>query len=534
MPQQQQNVGITAPGFAGLNTEDSPLSMDTSFASIANNCVIDRFGRIASRKGLSAYTQNPTILGGNPIVAVKEFITEGGDRYLFAAGNNTIYLQDTSTTFELTALSLPALYTITADDWQIVPFNEKCYFVQENHQPLVFDPATSTTALNVWAAEPAGLGGAGVDFSVDGYPNVATAAFGRLWLSDFDNNSTAVAWSGLLDGENWSTGGAGSIFTAEYWPAGYDEVTAIGGHNNFLVVFGYRNILLYQTEPDVANSLTLVDTIEAIGCIARDSVVATGIDYMFIDSTGVRSLNRTIQEKSVPVGDLSLNVRTEFQSSLANETDKDIKGVFHIEDSFYCAFLPNNPLTYVFDTRQLLPTGAARATQWVGVTVRCGVRLRSRETLFGGVGGLFKYEGSVDVNIVDSVSVESPIRMQYYTHPMDFGSPVTTIFPKQVDVTLIGGLNGSLALEWGYDYEEPDDSRRISKDITRTGEAAFWGVSEWDTDGEYITNPSPVNQLKYNIWGSGRNIKVGFDTNIEGSTVSIQELNVQALQGRIL
>lgn len=527
MPQQQQNVSIRAPGFAGLNTENSPTSMDTSFASVANNCVIDNFGRIASRRGFQAYTQNPEILSGNPVTVAEEFITEDGTKYLFACGNNSVYLQQTSAPFNLVALTLPVGYTITEDNWQIVPFNEKCYFVQRAHQPLVFDPATSTTALRVWDEEP-------TDTLLDGYPNVATASFGRLWLGSFDNNQTKLVWSGLLDGENYTTGGTGSLFTAEYWPNGYDKITAIGGHNNFLVVFGYQNILLYQTTPDVNNSLVLQDTIEGIGCIARDSVVPTGIDYMFVDASGLRSLNRTIQEKSVPIGDLSANIRTDFQFALANEVDEDIRAVFHIEDSFYCAFLPNNPLTYVFSTRALLQNGAARPTIWTGVFVRCGVRLTNRVTLFGGTGGLYQYTGGVDIRIENGSPVTEPVRMLYFTHPLDFGSPVTTIFPKQVDVTLIGGFNGNLAITWGYDYKEPDSFQRIEKAVQGQTTAGFWAISEWNSGAEYITNPLVITELKYNIWGSGRNIKIGFDTEVVGSTVSVQELNVQALQGRLL
>ena len=42
---------ITAPGFYGLNTQDSSLDLNQGFALIANNCVIDQYGRIGARKG---------------------------------------------------------------------------------------------------------------------------------------------------------------------------------------------------------------------------------------------------------------------------------------------------------------------------------------------------------------------------------------------------------------------------------------------------------------------------------------------------
>ena len=56
MAQDRQNITIAAPAFRGLNTQDSPLSLDASYASVADNCVIDQYGRIGSRKGFTAIT----------------------------------------------------------------------------------------------------------------------------------------------------------------------------------------------------------------------------------------------------------------------------------------------------------------------------------------------------------------------------------------------------------------------------------------------------------------------------------------------
>jgi hypothetical protein len=41
MAQPLQNITIAAPAFKGLNTQDSPLTSDPSFAAVADNCVID-------------------------------------------------------------------------------------------------------------------------------------------------------------------------------------------------------------------------------------------------------------------------------------------------------------------------------------------------------------------------------------------------------------------------------------------------------------------------------------------------------------
>jgi hypothetical protein len=546
MAQPQNNVSITAPGFAGLNTQDSPLDMDQSFASVADNCVIDNYGRISSRRGFQYVTENPEILVGDPIVSMGEFINEvDGVTTLFACGHGAIYIQNLGVPdLKLVAMTLPN--AVTNNNWQMAQMNNKFFFVQSGEQPLVFDPVVSMVALAEWSEYPVNMG-------IDGPPNAVHAAFGRLWVGDFDSNSTVVAWSGLLNGEDWTQNGTGSLQTSEYWPSGYDSVTAMAAHNDFMMVFGLSNILIYSTSSDVQSTIRLVDTIEGIGCIARDSIAPTGSDIMFMDATGVRSLMRTIQEKSVPIGDISKNVRTEFQTALSFEPNRDIKSVYHVEDSFYAAFLPSNPKTYVFDTWSPLQDGSARASVWVSLSIRCGERTRDRETYFGGTGGVFQYQGASDVYLdpADDVTViTQAIPMTYFTHPLDFGSPSNLIFPKQVDVTLIGGLSGFLNIRWGFDYKDADKEK--AKALQNQSMSALWGPNDPPTElwaewsdpenfpgsvgklGYWTGEQQTINQLKYNIWGSGRNVKIGFATDILGSAVSIQELNIQVLQGRIL
>lgn len=551
MAQPQKNITLSAPGFFGINTQDSPIDMDYRFCWEANNCVIDFFGRIASRRGFQYQTTNPLVLGGNPIKTMYEFIRQDtGESYVFACGNNKIFLQQQVAPFELVELTLPVGYTIADDNWDFASLNNKCYLVQSGQKPLVFDPVVDDTVLREWTQYPQASNGGLVSF------NSVHAAFGRLWVSAFDDDSGIFEWSGLLDGEDWSGNGHGGAQTGLYWPSGYDSITAIGAHNDFLIIFGKRDILVYTTTSDVTSSLNLTDTIEGIGCIARDSIVPTGNDYMFADSTGIRSFNRTIQEKSLPIGDISRNVRDEFQRALQEEVKDDIKAVYHVEDSFYCCFLPTNPLTYVFDTWELLPDGSGRATTWTQVRPRCGVRLESRETLFGGNGGVYYYRGGNDValNNQDGVTVETQnIPMSFITHPFDFGDPSILKFPKQVDVTIVNSYGGDLTLRWGYDYARTVEPRSISEQLDDSSLFTLYypGGTPTTTDfvGEYenpddngafsgetgfYTPQSPsVNELRYNIWGSGRNISLGLYANALGAPLSIQQIDIQALTGRI-
>ena len=69
---------ISAPGFYGLNTQDSPLDLASGFASVATNCVIDQFGRIGSRKGFSRVNSASGNLGANNVTVLHELIQTDG------------------------------------------------------------------------------------------------------------------------------------------------------------------------------------------------------------------------------------------------------------------------------------------------------------------------------------------------------------------------------------------------------------------------------------------------------------------------
>ena len=53
MSSPQQAISIAAPGFYGLNTQESSVALSSGFALEAYNCVIDRYGRIGARRGWS-------------------------------------------------------------------------------------------------------------------------------------------------------------------------------------------------------------------------------------------------------------------------------------------------------------------------------------------------------------------------------------------------------------------------------------------------------------------------------------------------
>ena len=75
MSQPIQAYAITAPGFYGLNTQDSSLDLASGFALTANNCIIDQYGRVGARKGWSALNSSTNSdLGTNDIKMIAELV----------------------------------------------------------------------------------------------------------------------------------------------------------------------------------------------------------------------------------------------------------------------------------------------------------------------------------------------------------------------------------------------------------------------------------------------------------------------------
>ena len=504
MAQQRQNIYIAAPGFKGLNTQDSPVTQDPAFASVAENAVIDKFGRIAARKGIKNITGSLTPLGSSAgVEAVFEFSDREGNKTVFSSGNNKIF---TGTTI-LSEVTLPVGYTITANNWKIVIFNNDVYFFQKNHTALK-SVGGSTTLTHVGEYAPEA--------------NEVLASFGRLWAADVVDNSYTVYWSDLLDGSDFNSGSSGSLDITTVWPTGYDEIVALEEFNNFLVIFGKRSILIYNGASSPA-TMTLADIVTGIGCIARDSIQSIGTDLIFLSDSGLRSLGRVIQEKSNPIGNVSKNVRDNLMASVSSEITSAIKSVYSPENSFYLLLLPQSSEVYVFDTRVPLEDGSYRATTWENVSLLCGVRTDAGSLYFGNLKGINQYS--------DFLDSDSTYTMKYFTNPMSFGDPSRIKMLKEISFTVIGGSYSQVVGKWAYDYQQDYSTQLFT--IAKNKQANY-GISEYNvaTSQYGIVNVIDISTIK--ATGSGKVATIGIEAVIDGDSLSIQELNTEAILGRLI
>lgn len=518
MSQVLQTSAVSAPGFFGLNTQDSPLDLASGFALVATNCVIDQYGRIGSRKGWARVNSSSGNLGANNVGVVHELVQSDGTLTVLFAGNNKLFkLDGSNAVVELTYGGGGTAPTITASNWSVASLNSITYFFQTDHDPLIYDPNVSTTTYRR-VSEKSGY--VGTVPSGD----IVLSAFGRLWVANTSTVKNVVYFSDLLSGHIWTTGTAGSLNVDRVWPSGSDEVQGLAAHNGFLIIFGKRQILVYANAT-TPSTMSLSDTVGGIGCIARDSVQSTGTDVLFLSNSGVRSFARTIIEKSAPLGDLSKNVRSDLMQVVAGETPANIKSVYSESEAFYLLTVPSVKEVYCFDTRQRLQDGSFRVTKWDSIEPTALLSRRNGDLLIGKNGYVGKYSAYQDYT--------SSYRMLYYTNHADLGNANVTSLLKRLKVVVIGGTNQYVTIKWGFDF--------LTNYQSANALIPAQGVSEYGV-AEYGANASPVayysegvalQTLSVLAGGSGKIVQTGYETNISGSALSIQRIEIQSKDGKI-
>ena len=507
MAQPLQSINLVAPAFMGINTEDSPIAQDTAFAEVADNAIIDRRGRLASRKGNSVLTTNKTVLGTDYLHNIHEFYDSAGNEVIFSTGNNKII---TGTTTLVDAS--PGSYTISDNDWKIFNFNDYAYFFQRGYEPLVYSNALGAVT------KMSDVSGASV--AATQYCNEAIGAYGRVWCVGNATNDNIIYWSDLLIGHDFAGGSSGSIDVSKAWPNGFDVVVALAGYNGYLIVFGENNTLVYQNAETPA-SMSLADTIPGVGCVDRKSVQSIGTDLLFLTQTGLRGLGRTIQEKSLPITDLSRNIKQELiANTLA--TTKPVSTVYSPENYFYLLCFADLNLVYCFDIRATLENGSYRVTRWPSVDFKSFHRDRNGDIYIGCKDGIGKYDNYRD-------NGES-YRFRYFSPGLTFGDPAKIKMLKKIRPTLIGGNNSDIFLKWSYDFSTNPSSSTFR---TSSDSPAFYGQSEY-TDADFSAEGETLSRTSLNTTGYGSVVSVGLETDINGYALSIQEMNVLALLGKTI
>jgi hypothetical protein len=502
MPKRLVNLSISSPGFFGLNKQLEGSVLPPGWASEATNVVFDEAGRMASRKGYkNRLSSNPT---GTPR-AIHEYIDGAGNSVVLFATNNAIYKDDNDGTF--TDVS-GTITTPTADNWQFTNFNGKCVGFQSGHAPIVM----STT------------GGSFANITLSGTQqpttaaNNVTAAFGRLWTID----GTDLKYSDLLIEGAWN----GVFDLSSYWREGMDEGVAVAEYNGYLLVFGKDNTIVYSNPYDPASTMQIVENIGGIGCVARDSIQDIGTDLLFLSRTGIRSLGRTIQEKSMPVRDISKHIKDYILGKYFIE-NSPIKSVYDSEGGFYAISFPDSNTTFVFDLKSPMQDGSLRATEWSIAPTAFEYTLGS--TLYMGfLTRVAEYTGYKD-DVDRDGSGGDTYQMIWSGTWNDFGEEARDFIkiPKKLAV-LMGGVAGrTVSVKWGFDYIDVFNKTDIS---FPAGTVARYGVAQYTLD--IYSGVLSFNYAKSPLTASGQVIKFGVEVSVNGDEIVLQRIDLSSKIGR--
>ena len=539
MAGQLQSSSISAPGFLGVNTQESSVDLSSGYALEAYNCVIDKFGRIGARRGWTKVNSAlNTDLASNKVEFLynlpnPDVTFAGGNNKLFtrAGGSATLVTAVDGTVADVAGTGTTA-YTITANEWMgaSIVFGEgptakpHAYLAQAGHLPLVYHQLGAdhahTGAYGFNLLSDAGSVPTTYASASDFKPNIVIGAYGRTWWADIANDKQTLYFSALLDGTNLATGDSGYLSLVDVFPNG-DEIVGIAPHNGFLIIFGKRNIAIYANPIDVT-TLVLSDLVANIGCIARDSIVNTGTDVMFLSESGVRSLSRVIQEKSAPINDVSFNVRDELVAFVESETNREkIKATYYPKDAFYLLTLPTSKYVYCFDLRGRLENGAARVTIWDGIEPAALHVTYTGDLFVGKEGYIGKYFGFTDN--------ADTYRLRYYTNFFDLGAPTSLKFLKKANFVIVGGIGQNVALKYGFDYI--NSYRSITKQL-RTGTVFQYNIGEYAI-AEYSSG-LVLEEVQSNLGGSGSIMQLGFEADINTAPLSIQKIDIYVKAGKTI
>ena len=518
MAKQLMSSSIAAPAFYGLNTQESGVTLQEGFALQADNCVIDKYGRLGARKGWQTRSNaKDGSTGANAnvnLIGVSNFKDVVGVDTLLSFSVDKFYKGLTN----LVTLTPSTTDTIAAGNWQAATLNDHHYFFQRGYLPLVY---TNSGSADTFKSVATHTGTTGTPPSA----HTVLAAYGRLWAADTATNKNTVYFTDVLNGTKWSGGTSGNINISSVLTQGMDEIVALGAHNGFLVIFCKNNIIIYGDGDNfqagmTTSSLTLVEVIEGVGCIARDSVQNTGEDILFLSNTGIRSLSRTIQEKSQPMRDISKNVRDDVIQAINAENIDLIKSVYSPINAFYLITFPTSQQTFCFDTRAPLEDGSFRATIWPSVSPKGFLSIDST-LYFAEANGVAEYRGYQDDG--------SKYEMAYYSNFFDLGMANVSKIVKKLSATTVGATGQSFTLKIGYDYSPVYYSYTFTLE---TGTVFEYGITEYGV-GQY-SGSVLINEQKASTQGAGDIIQIGFTTDINGTPMSLQKISLYAKQGKVL
>jgi hypothetical protein len=556
-----QPLVLDSIGIYGLNKQSSPSSLEPQWLTEADNVMLDDKGNVTTRKGIRQITDLIGASSSNSYIvkSLGEFRNSTGSSTIFAGSNDKIYKMNTSNTpYTLDAQTFTGTpQTLTDGNWEFCNFNDKFYGVQSSHTPIYYD---GTNWMDL--ADASGFSAPSGVTTFD--PTSCLGGFGRLWVGGVAEANDVVYYSDTLIGHKFQTGAAGYVDMKTVWAG--DQVTALASFMGKLVIFGKRNIAVYNSPDDPsASTFELDEVIRGVGCVARDSVQALGDDIIFLSNSGVRSLQRTMVKDKMPLMDLSLNIKDEITTHIVSADMAQVKGQYCLCGGYYALSFPDRNITYVFDFKG--GTGdAPRITTWNFSTSKAPRSLLSTTDGVMYIGGGYSdYKGRVstytdyyDVEKTDVTTTyttssacttaghvwestnskcwettNSTYQADFKTVWLDFGDPSRAKLLKRFLAIISGGKNMDVTMNWYRDYKVTADSGSFTLSPTASGTSYLWGGSTSLYGAAKYAPAFQPAEYKLSLSKSAKVLRMEMKGTVNGFKASLQQMIIWAKQGKI-
>ena len=507
-------VTINNPAVYGINRQQSGDVLPLEWAVQAKNIVINDVGKPAARDGFRWVSAAPNAQPRS----MHEYIDgKGGNWLLFTTDAGAFLLDNGGTVREVTGSAG------VKGQWEFVNVNGGVYGMAQGKTP-------------VWLADS---GATFVDKPSTGAPNhVPTpaahsplSALGRTWCLDgmvlrYTDTLQVGKWDGIYDLTN-------------VWPEGADRATALAYFNGDLVIFGEESIIVYQGNYD-PTKLVLKETIGGIGCKFPKTISKIGHDLVFLSSTGLRTLSRTLQDGKMPTGDWSGAIIDWLTSVTANARVEDVTGLYWPKRGYYLLSIPGSKRILCFHTRLRNPAQLPPITEWTGEIGEVGT-LQDRLFL-SSKGRLAEYmlTGDSGPSGLESVSMKLVLPWWGVEEGRTFSQRLKA--PKNAFVTVSGFSESGVKLCWSFDYRDAKvcQSRSLGDfDIAGYANPAGgsipqedWDKYVWYGESEYAT-VLDTTVLKYRLSRRGFTMQLAIEVAVKSSALVIEAIEFQTKSGRL-
>jgi len=516
-------------GVNGLNTQNNPSTLDSTWLTSADNIVLRESGRISFRKGL----KQKVVPSDTAIASLVEHNDQGTNK-IFASYGTSIYTIDfTSPNAAFPTGDDDTKHTVanSSGDWQFINFNDRLHCFHAGVVPQRYDGSLGSGVK--WIAHATDPASIVTLFD----PSCGMGYYGRIWAGGVAEAKDVVYYSNLLDGDDWTGGDTGLIDLSKVWDN--DEIVALAPFYGKLIIFGKENIVIYSS-PETVGSLSVDEVIRGIGCVSRDSIQAIGDDLVFLSATGLRSFARTTEKENLPLTDLSVNIKDTIIRNIGQSTN--VKSVYVENEGVYIMSFVDKNINYVFDFKHITPNEVPRVTTWSFDLDREPASMVYTE-LYSGLlvgqkdGSIAGYEGYNDIDLSWSggaVYTNFPFVSDISSIWIPLGQGVQASLLKRMILVLEGGSGAPLSLKWYKDFNsEPSTITTILLNPITTGTVALWGASASLYGASKYSPIYGLQEYKTPLTGSAKRLKLNLSIESNGYDASIQDLTLLHKEGKI-